>query len=42
MVKDGGLKEAFNLFDTFPTLDFTKGILQSIGYKEFYDAYQQK
>lgn len=39
MVSQGGLREAFQLFDAFETHNFQKGILQSIGYKEFYDCY---
>ena len=42
-----GLSEIFHVFDAFTDngtdleriLDFSKGILQSIGYKEFYDYY---
>ena len=42
MVAEGGLKEAFDLFDSFEQHNFEKGILQSIGYKEFYEAYLLK
>ena len=43
--QENGLVEIFHVFDTFhgssdTPLDFSKGILQSIGYKEFYDYYQ--
>jgi tRNA dimethylallyltransferase len=43
--QENGLVEIFHVFDTFHSsnytpLDFSKGILQSIGYKEFYDYYQ--
>lgn len=42
-----GLSEIFHVFDAFTEnganlenpLDFSKGILQAIGYKEFYDYY---
>lgn len=38
-----GLVEAFEVFQAFEVsgleLDFEKGILQAIGYKEFYDSY---
>lgn len=40
MVREGGLREAFELFDSLPTHNFEKGILQSIGYKEFYDCFK--
>jgi tRNA dimethylallyltransferase len=40
MLQMGGLKEALDLFDSLKTFDFEKGILQSIGYKEFYPVYQ--
>ena len=44
---EDGLTEVFHVFDTFTDggsdlgrqLDFSKGILQAIGYKEFYDYY---
>lgn len=40
----GGLKEIYELFDAFNQqkrpIDFEKGILQAIGYKEFYPLYQ--
>ena len=39
MVVEGGLKEALDLFDSFDNHNFEKGLLQSIGYKEFYQAY---
>lgn len=39
----GGLQEIFQLFDRFIEnkieLNFEKGILQAIGYKEFYNFY---
>ncbi len=39
-----GLNETFELFHFFETnnlpLDFEKGILQAIGYKEFHSFYQ--
>ena len=36
-----GLEEAFAVFEAFPPSerDFDKGILQAIGYKEFYPVY---
>ena len=45
--QEDGLTEIFHIFDSFTNngtdldrhLDFSKGILQSIGYKEFYDYY---
>lgn len=39
--KQNGLEEAFQVFDQFAPedLDFEKGILQAIGYKEFYPFY---
>ena len=46
---DRGLKEAFDVFEKFGEkaakdpefrLDFTKGVLQAIGYKELYPLYQ--
>jgi len=40
MVKEGGLEEALRLFDGLGEHNFEKGILQSIGYKEFYKIYQ--
>ena len=40
MVKEGGLEEALRLFDELDEHNFEKGILQSIGYKEFYKIYQ--
>lgn len=48
MINDqGGLEEIFSVFDfhhslspTEPELDFEKGILQAIGYKEFYPVYE--
>ena len=40
----GGLQEIFELFDRFNNekieLNFEKGILQAIGYKEFYGFYK--
>ena len=46
MLKDGGLDEIFEVFDLFTQktpepLDFEKGLLQAIGYKEFYPFYTQ-
>ena len=45
MVYDhGGLAECFKVFDTLgqkDDLDFEKGILQAIGYKEFFKLYQK-
>jgi len=42
--KEGGLEEIVNVFqrceDTFGELNFEKGILQAIGYKEFHPYYQ--
>ena len=45
--RDGGMDEAFHLFDKFEKLGkelnwvaFEKGVLQSIGYKEFYGFYR--
>jgi tRNA A37 N6-isopentenylltransferase MiaA len=40
MIKEGGLEEALTLFDGLSEHNFEKGILQSIGYKEFYEIYQ--
>ena len=40
MIKEGGLEEALTLFDGLSEHNFEKGILQSIGYKEFYKIYQ--
>ena len=41
MLKEGGLAEALALFSTMPPPhNFEKGILQSIGYKEFYPVYE--
>ena len=45
--RENGLEEIFHVFDAFTNggdtnnvqLDFSKGILQSIGYKEFYEYY---
>ena len=38
-----GLEEAMDVFDKIPgEKDFTKGILQAIGYKEFYKYYLQR
>ena len=34
-----GLAEAFQVFSQFEKFDFTKGILQAIGYKELYPLY---
>jgi len=39
MVVKGGLKEALEIFDALDQHNFEKGLLQSIGYKEFYSAY---
>lgn len=46
MVTEGGLDEAFAVFDKFgldkqevQEIDFTKGIMQAIGYKELYGLY---
>ena len=40
--RDGGLEEALDVFDQIKEdeIDFEKGILQAIGYKEFYEFYQ--
>lgn len=40
MVSEGGLKEALDLFEKIKEHNFEKGLLQSIGYKEFYPVYQ--
>ena len=40
MARQGGMAEAFQVFDSFTEHNFEKGILQSIGYKEFYEIYQ--
>ena len=44
MLRDGGMQEAFELFDKFTKHDaelrFDKGLLQAIGYKELYPAYK--
>jgi tRNA A37 N6-isopentenylltransferase MiaA len=38
-----GLEEAFFVLDSFVgEHDFSKGVLQAIGYKEFYEYYQQE
>ena len=41
--EDKGLLEAFKVFHTMEqtcdNLDFSKGVLQAIGYKEFYKFY---
>lgn len=42
MVSDGGMEEALELFENMENHNFEKGILQSIGYKEFYDVYKLK
>ena len=42
MVSEGGLSEALDLFSSLENHNFEKGILQSIGYKEFYDVYNLK
>jgi len=39
MVREGGLEEALRLFDELHEHNFEKGVLQSIGYKEFYKIY---
>ena len=44
--QENGLDEVFHVFNQFTSgdinvqLDFTKGILQSIGYKEFYEYWK--
>jgi tRNA A37 N6-isopentenylltransferase MiaA len=41
MLKEGGLAEALDLFSALPSPhNFEKGILQSIGYKEFYPVFE--
>ena len=42
MVSEGGLREALDLFDQLKDHNFEKGLLQSIGYKEFYPVYKLK
>ena len=36
---ENGLEEAMQVFDKIIEKDFTKGVLQAIGYKEFYKYY---
>jgi len=39
--EDGGLQEAFKVFEALQKpLNFEKGILQAIGYKEFYPLFE--
>jgi hypothetical protein len=39
--EDGGLQEAFRVFESMQEpLNFSKGILQAIGYKEFHALYK--
>ena len=41
MLKDGGMAEAYGVFNSLKSqLHFDKGLLQDIGYKELYPAYQ--